>query len=205
MKITDLVGQYRYPLDVLQMDFNGRAKLSTICSFIILAATKHAAEHSFGYFDITSKKRAWVISRLAIEMSEYPQSTTTLVIKTWINKINRLFTERHFAIEDADGKKYGYGCSMWVSIDLETRKPEDLLEIESMKASVYSDLQAPVAPAEKIPSIGNDGVFWGSVKMRYSDVDINRHLSGIKYVEHFIDTFPVDIFGQKQIGRIDLN
>lgn len=47
MEITDLVGQYRYPLDVLQMDINGRAKLSTICSFMILAATKHKVCRAF--------------------------------------------------------------------------------------------------------------------------------------------------------------
>lgn len=203
--MLDLIGRYEFTIDAYLTDFRGKATLPMIGGFMLQAATKHAEERKFGYSDMTSQQRAWVLSRMAIEISDYPKNDTVLVIKTWIVGVNRLFTERHFALEDLEGRELGYGRSLWASIDLETRKPTNLMELYGLSDYIHTDKQAPIEGLSKIPVLKNNYEMASQFVVKYSDVDINKHLNSMKYIEHFVDVFDIDMFREKEIRRIDLN
>ena len=40
--------------------------------------------------------------------------------------------------------------------------------------------------------------------VRYSDIDINRHMNSIKYLEHTLNIFDLDIFKQKDIRKLEM-
>ncbi|MDR2955045.1 MAG: acyl-[acyl-carrier-protein] thioesterase [Prevotella sp.] len=201
----DLVGKYQFTIDAYLTDFRGKATLPMIGGFILQAATKHAEERGFGYSDMTSQKRVWVLSRLAIEVFEYPKNDTVLAIKTWIVGVNRLFTERHFQLENSEGKILGYGRSIWASIDLETRKPSNLQELEGLSEYIHAERQAEIDPIAKIPALKDNYEQVCDFVVKYSDVDINKHLNSMKYIEHFIDVFDIEMFIEKEIRRIEIS
>lgn len=203
--IAPLVGRYEFTIDAYLTDFRGKATLPMIGGFMLQAATKHADERGFGYSDMTSQKRVWVLSRLAIEMMEYPKNDTILVIKTWIVSVNRMFTERHFAIEDIDGKELGYGRSLWASIDLETRKPTNLQQLSGLSDYINTEKQVPIEGLTKIPVLKDNYELAADFIVKYSDVDINKHLNSMKYIEHFVDVFDIDMFREKEIRRMEIN
>ena len=39
---------------------------------------------------------------------------------------------------------------------------------------------------------------------KYSDIDINGHVNSIKYIEHILDLFPMDVFKEKSIKRFEM-
>ncbi len=199
------IGRYEFTIDAYLTDFRGKATLPMIGGFLLQAATKHAEERRFGYSDMTSIQRVWVLSRMAIEVLEYPKNDTLFVIKTWIVNVNRLFTERHFAFENEDGKILGYARSLWASIDLETRKPTNLLELNGLSDYVYSEKEAPIEALSKIPVLKENYEQAADFTVKYSDVDINKHLNSMKYIEHFVDVFDIDMFREKEIRRIEIN
>jgi len=199
------VGKYEFTIDAYLTDFRGKATLPMIGGFMLQAATKHAEERGFGYSDMTSQQRVWVLSRMAIEVHEYPKNDTVFIIKSWIVGVNRLFTERHFAFEDENGKILGYARSLWASIDLETRKPTNLLELYGLSDYIHNDRQAEIEPLGKIPALKENFEKAADFIVKYSDVDINKHLNSMKYIEHFVDVFDIDMFREKEIRRIEIN
>lgn len=201
----DKVGKYEFGIDAYLTDFRGKATLPMIGGFMLQAATKHADERGFGYSEMTSQQRVWVLSRLAIELFEYPKNDTTFYIKTWIVSVNRLFTERHFAFEDKDGNKLGYGRSLWASIDLKSRKPTNLLELEGLSDYINAENEAAIESLTKIPILKDNYELAAQFTVKYSDVDINRHLNSMKYIEHFVDVFGIEMFKEREIRRIDIN
>ncbi len=201
----ELVGKYEFTIDAYLTDFRAKATLPMIGGFMLQAATKHAEERGFGYSDMTSQKRVWVLSRMAIEVFEYPKNDTIFVIKTWIVSVNRLFTERHFAFEDQHGKELGYARSLWASIDLETRKPQNLLELYGLSDYINSEQSASIDALGKIPPLKDNYEKAAEFVVKYSDVDINKHLNSMKYIEHFVDVFDIDMFREKEIRRIEIN
>lgn len=199
------IGRYEFVIDAYLTDFRGKATLPMIGGFMLQCATKHAEERGFGYSYMTKNGRIWVLSRMAIELYEYPKNDSVFVVKTWVANVNRLFTERCFAFEDGEGNKIGFARSLWASIDIETRKPTNILDLNSMVALMDAETPCPIDDFGKIPSIKKDSEEVGNFKIKYSDIDINKHLNSMKYIEHFVDVFDIDLFRDKDIARFDIN
>ena len=108
------------------MDFRGRVTLPMIGNYLIHAASSHAGERGFGFNDMSERHTAWVLSRLAIEMKEYPTAFDKINLYTWIDEVGRLFTSRCFELADENGKTFGFARSIWAAIDVETT-PADLV------------------------------------------------------------------------------
>lgn len=204
MIMIELVGKYEFTIDAYLTDFRGKATLPMIGGFMLQAATKHAEERGFGYSSMTSKQRVWVLSRMAIEVFEYPENDTVLVIKTWVASVNRLFTERYFSFEKENGKEIGFAKSLWASIDLKTRKPTNVLELEGLSEYIV-EKENPIEGMTKIPVLKDNFTVATDFVIKYSDVDINKHLNSMKYIERFVDVFDIDMFREKEIHRIEIN
>ena len=124
-------------------------------------------------------------------MTEMPRQNEHIEIRTWVESVMKLFTNRNFSIHRADGTVLGYARSVWAMIDMETRRPCDLL-------SLYDgDILNYVVSEEenKCPIEGHgrfrfrDPELVRTLDVRYSDIDINRHVNSIKYMEHILDLF----------------
>ncbi|GHV17070.1 acyl-ACP thioesterase [Bacteroidia bacterium] len=202
--MMEKTGKYEFTIDAYLTDFRGKATLPMIGGFMLQVATKHAEERGFGYSTMTSLQRAWVLSRMAIEIFEYPKNDTEMVIKTWVASVNKLFTERYFAFEDENGKVIGYAKSLWASIDLKTRKPTNVLETGNLSDYV-AEVGNPIKGLTKIPALKENYEHASDFIVKYSDVDINKHLNSMKYIEHIVDVFDIDMFREKEIRRIEIN
>lgn len=195
------VGEFHFVTESYQLDFQGKVTIPMIGTYLIHAASVHAADRGFGYSDMTERHTAWVLSRLVIEIREYPKSAGQLTVYTWVDEVGRLFTSRCFELVDGEGNPFGYARSIWAAIDLETRRPT-LLDVEGL--SVYiSDRPCPIEKPGKIAPVESktEGVPY---RVKYSDLDINGHLNSIKYMEHLLDLFDIGMFREKEVGRFEI-
>ena len=39
---------------------------------------------------------------------------------------------------------------------------------------------------------------------KYSDIDINGHVNSIRYIEHILDLFPIELYKSKHIRRFEM-
>lgn len=197
------IGTYTYTIDAYLSDFRGKATLPMLGGFMLQAATKHAEERGFGYSSMVSMDRVWVLTRMNIQLSSYPTNDTDIKVHTWVSDVNKLFTERCFAFEDHEGNYFGYARSLWASIDIRTRRATNVLELKGL-TDFKSDKDCPIQPATKL-SIPKDLVWATSFVVKYSDIDINKHLNSMKYIEHFVDIFSLDLYLKKEIRGFEIN
>ena len=197
------VGSFKFHVESYVCDFRGKATLPVIGNFILQAATIHAQQRGFGYEAISKDHTAWVLSRISIEMSEYPGYGQDLTIETWIEDVARFFTQRCFRFINQDGKPVGYARTIWAAIDMETRRPKDLLSWRpDMIEYIDNSILCPIEKPSKIAEAKGESVMGYTV--RYSDIDINRHMNSIKYMEHTLNTFDLDIFIQKNMSKFEM-
>ena len=190
---------YVYPREV---DFTKRMTLTALGSCILDAAGLAAVDGGFSMDQMHSEGLAWVVSRLAIEMDEFPQEYCEFHIETWIESVSALVSTRHFIIRNHLGNTIGRATSLWSLISKERRRPVNLMDQERLIAFVNGsklELEAP----KRIGTISESSTTLHQVV--YSDIDINGHVNSFKYVQWVMDTYPLEQFQDKKVKRFDVN
>lgn len=195
------VGEFHFVTESYLLDFRGRTTIPMIGNYLLHAASVHAEERGFGYSDMNGRQSAWVLSRLAIEMNEYPAMSEKITLYTWVDEVNKLFTSRCFELTNEQGNPLGYVRSIWAAMHLETRRPTPL-DVEGLSYYI-SDRPCPIEKPGKITSVENN-VPVESYQVKYSDLDVNGHLNSIKYMEHLLDLFTIEMYKQKEIRRFEI-
>ena len=185
------------------VDFTGRLTMGVLGNHLLNCAGFHAADRGFGIAELNENHYTWVLSRLAIELEDMPRQYEPFSIETWVENVYRLFTDRNFAILDKEGKAIGYARSVWAMISMETRRPADLLTLHGGSITDYvCDKECPIEKPSRI-KVGTDMPV-EVYETRYSDIDINGHVNSIKYIEHILDLFPLDLYRQRPIRRVEM-
>ena len=76
------VGTYKFVAEPFHCDFTGKLTMSVLGNHLLNCAGFHAADRGFGYNDMTERHTAWVLSRLAIEMTSYPAMSESVTLYT---------------------------------------------------------------------------------------------------------------------------
>lgn len=197
------IGTYRFVAEPFHVDFNGRLTMGVLGNHLLNCAGFHATDRGFGIASLNEDNYTWVLSRLAIELDEMPRQYEDFSIQTWVENVYRLFTDRNFAVIDKDGKKIGYARSVWAMINLNTRKPADLLTLHGGSIVDYvCDEPCPIGKPSRI-KVTTDRPE-ATLVARYSDIDINGHVNSIRYIEHILDLFPIELYKTKHIRRFEM-
>lgn len=200
------IDEYPFYVEPFHVDFMGRMFLGILGNHLLNAAGNHSQRRGWGIGALNEHHHTWVLSRLSIEMEEMPLQYEHGTIKTWVESVIKLFTNRNFAILRSDGTPYGYARSIWAMIDTETRRPCDLLTLYGGDILNYV-----VSEEENVCPIDGHGRFRfrepelvRTIDTHYSDVDINGHINSIKYIEHILDLFPAERFRKQRLQRFEI-
>lgn len=186
-------------------DFSGRMFLGHLGNQMLNAADFHSTDCGFGMKYLMTIKRSWVLSRLAIEMTEMPSPYDHFTIETWVENAMRYFTSRNFCVSADNGQVYGYGRSIWAMIDMETRQPCDIYSIDNgaIKNGIVADKPCPVEKGGSTKMSGK-GELVRTFDANYNDVDINGHVNSVKYIEHVLDLWDIAWYREHQLRRFEI-
>lgn len=197
------IGTYHFVAEPFHVDFNGRLTMGVLGNHLLNCAGFHANDRGFGIASLNEDNYTWVLSRLAIELDEMPYQYEDFTIQTWVENVYRLFTDRNFAIINKEGRKIGYARSVWAMINLNTRKPADLLALHGGSIVDYvTDESCPIEKPSRIKVTTEEVA--DTLTARYSDIDINGHVNSIRYIEHILDLFPMELYKEKRIRRFEM-
>ncbi len=197
------IGAYDFTAEPFHVDFKGRLTLGVLGNHLLNCASMHAMDRGFGIAELNANHYTWVLSRLVIEMEEFPEEYSHFTIETWVENVYRLFTDRNFRISSASGRTLGYARSIWAMIGLNDRKPIDLAKVNEGKITGYvTDYPCPIDKPGRIKA--TDPQLASTRKVAYSDVDINGHMNSIKYIEHILDLFDISLYDTLNLKRFEI-
>ena len=105
------IGSYPFEVETFQVDYTGGLSFGFLANKMLITAGNHANERGFGKERLSADGKTWVLSRLAIEMYEYPNEGEKYYVDTWVEGVTRLFTSRNFRVLDKDMRAIGYARS----------------------------------------------------------------------------------------------
>lgn len=179
----------------------GEMPMTLIAERMIEVATGHANHLEIGYDTLNPLGVGWVLSRLGVEMVRTPKINEHYNVTTWIESWNRLFSERCFKFTDKDGNLFGWGRTIWATIDFATRKAADL-------SGLCNDIFTSHGMVCEMPRMRNHGVvaptYSEALTFRYSDIDFNRHVNSVRYIEHILNLWPLSHYDACRLDRFEI-
>jgi acyl-ACP thioesterase len=201
----DKIGKYEFMAEPFHCDFTGQLFMGHLGNHLLNAADFHSSDRGFGMKYLMGIQRSWVLSRLAIEMTDMPSQYTRFDVETWVESAMRYFTQRNFSVTGKDGHVYGYGRSVWAMIDTGTRQPTDIFSIDNGAITQWIEKEKP-CPIDKGGRVKmtSQAQLLHTIDTGYSDVDINGHINSVKYIEHVLDLWPLDWYRTHRVRRIEI-
>ena len=178
------------------LDCIGRVKAATLCDFLQAAATAHAEKLGVGMLDLQAQGLTWMLAKMDIAFHEWPASHETLSLKTWPSGIRgRLICCRDYAMRDSSGRPVLSATSEWVCVNMETRKLSRLTPAMATLAppdAPHVDLSPLPALSESSFTPAGESV----VMVRRADLDINRHVNNVHYIEWLFEPLSDAAYGR---------
>lgn len=206
----------KYFLSANEANAEGELSLASLTANIIDIATQHANMLGIGNPSMTDMNAGWILSRITIDMREYPKVNDNYILKTWIEDFNRHYSTRCFSILSADGKVYGYCRTIWLVIDAESHKNLGLSHF-NLPADLILGESAPIARQEKhfpiVEKITSDSPA-KSIEathkpflytFKYCDLDFYRHVNTVRYVLMLLNQFTLQEHDDTMVKRIEVS
>lgn len=199
----DKVGVYKYIAEPFHVDFRGKLSLGILGNHLLNCAGFHSNDRGFGMVDLNEGNFTWVLSRLAIEFKDMPKQYESFTITSWVENVYRLFTDRNYALYNHKEECIGYARSVWAMINMDTRRPANLFELYGAELeSFIADEPCPIEKPSRIKVTAKEPKV--RLKVKYTDIDINRHLNSIRYIEHILDLFPLEFYKEHGVKRFEI-
>lgn len=187
-----------------ETDARALMPITLVAARCIEIATEHANALGIGYSQLAEHRLGWVLARLSIEMIRYPGINEAYSMSTWIEGYNRFFSDRCYVMTDEAGNTIANIRSMWVAIDMKTRSMADLGELERERFPI-SDRKCPVSK-ERAPLIAKGAETKSrEYNFKYCDIDFNRHVNTIRYLDLVLNSYSLDFFDNNSIQRLDVS
>lgn len=194
---------YKYRVEPQDVDFTLRATLASLGSSILNTAGVDAYGKGFGVDVLNADNHSWVLSRMAIEIDRRPEQYTDYTVATWISDYGRVLSTRNFTLTDAAGREFGRAVTQWAMIDLTTRSAVDLSWVGRQHDGAVVPVPPPAEKPRKIREVAPTQRM--EHRVVYSDIDFNRHVNTMRYIEMMLDMLPVELLTSEAPVRLDIH
>lgn len=194
---------YPFRVEPQEVDFSLRITLVALGGNILNIAGIDAHTKGFGVDALNKDNFSWVLSRIAFEFDYRPEEYEKYEIATWISDYGRMLSTRNFELTDQTGVCFGRVVSQWCMLDLSKRTAVDLRAVAESHNDAIVECPSPAEKPRKVPAPDAEPVL--THKVAYSDIDFNRHVNTMRYIEMMIDMLPVELLMQETPVRFDIH
>ncbi len=194
---------YDYRVEPHEVDFTLKMTIPDLISTVLNTAGRDALGKGFGVEDLLAGNHSWVLSRMAVEVDRRPEQHEAYRVTTWISEYGRLLSTRNFEILDGDSRPLGRAVTEWAMIDMTSRRAVDLSWVGDSHRDALVDEPSPMAKPVKIRNvIPSEKMIH---RVAYSDIDFNRHVNTMRYIDLMFDMLPVELPTCEDPMRFDLH
>ena len=183
-----------------------KVPVQSLCGYMEEAASLHAAELGFSVEALHSRGFAWALARMQMELYALPAAEDLVRVKTWPVAVEKLQYRRDFLLT-GPGERGGEtvlakAVTDWVVINLDSRR------VERVPQFIYALQPADpeyVLEKEKLRLEGQEGApELASFRVRKSDIDRNRHVNNVRFLDWLLESVPEEISGSRKLRGLQV-
>ncbi len=182
---------FEYKANIRYCDINENNELSDkgIINILSQAAGVHSEQVGYGLNEIEETNYTWMLLFWKIRFYKRPKWNTTLNVKTWARKFEKVSSWRDFEVYNENGEKIAIATTEWVLIDAKkqaiTRITEDMMERYGLepKQAFEEEITGKMEKSE------NGKKIYEYTAQR-GDIDVNHHVNNSNYLDFAYNAIP---------------
>ncbi|TCS81272.1 acyl-[acyl-carrier-protein] thioesterase [Tepidibacillus fermentans] len=198
--MNPVITERQYNVHYYEVDFKRRALPTTLMNYLQDIAIHQSEQAGVGLDFLEENHLAWSLYQWDISIKAYPQFGQTVTITTNACAFEKFNAYREFKITNQEGELMVYAYTRWVLLDTKkgrlTKIPPRIYEVYGIdpdKPNTYE--------MEKLKEL-NESQYKKEFSVRYSDIDTNKHVNNVKYVEWAIETLPLEMVMDHQLRHM---
>ena len=183
-------------------DMRGGWKPSAILEAMQETAGAHCERLGIGRPVMDGLGIAWVLSRTRVVMDRLPRMNETVSVATWPLPPKHLFYPRVNAIRDAEGNAIGAATSLWLLMDLDTRRVVNSDEV-LRHLPENADMPAGIPIGMARPLAGEAAE--STLVPPYVDFDLNGQVNNTRYLDWAMNALGHDALSEKRVKEFSVS
>ncbi|SDQ21838.1 acyl-ACP thioesterase [Carnobacterium viridans] len=197
-KIYEKEHQIKY----YECDTTQKMTLSMLLNIMLHVSGEQS--HLLGVGDevLAEKGLAWIILQYEVKVERMPAFYETITITTQATSYNKLFCYRIFKVYDTKGNLCVTVNSTFALMNVKERKmarvPDEIV------APYEAEFTKKLVRSPKPIKVDEENMISKEYRVRYLDIDSNRHVNNSKYIEWAIDTLNLEFLTTHEIKRMTI-
>jgi len=191
-------------LSVYEFDSENKLKINSLFNYIQDIAAEHAESLLVGRKNLEQWNLFWVLSWVKVKIVGYPKFGESIRIKTWPKRQYRLFSLRDLLFYNQNDEVFAKVSTAWLLVNAKSMRATS---VESLPIPInyHSEEDALTETPDKISALSPNKQLVFEKSIKYSDIDVNKHVNNAKYVEYLFDCYSKEELEQKTIKEITLS
>lgn len=192
-----------YKIRSNEVHADGKLSLPALANFLQESAGNSAQQLGFSIEHLLKNNVTWVLTRLKINMEGYPFWRQTIEVETWPSGYDRMIATRDFRIWNSKQECIGNATSIWMLIDLTSRRPVNVEPFLTNYAKSNPDRSLIIERDDKLAVVENaDTTVYFNV--RYGDLDLNNHVNNVHFMEWMLEAVPQPFRESRMLQTLDI-
>ena len=183
---------------------NGQLKIEAILKLFENAGNTHSDKAGDSIINRKNGGQAWILTDWLVQIDEFPKYGDSIYAKTWCEPVTQIFgTARDFELY-ANDKVIGIGTTRWISLNLETGRPE---KIDTNLINMYSTEEKFTFTGSKLPRLAIPESFSSQtpIQLRRSDIDFYNHVHNLTYLDYAMEALPQEIYENQNFKNVRIS
>lgn len=193
----------KFRIRISEADTRQQLTIPALVNLLQEIAWTHSVKRKVSVLELLEQGVSWILSRMRIEIYEFPKHSETVELHSWVQSFDRFFCFRDFEMQNAQGKVLLKVTSVWGILDINRRRITPIPEWIVNRMESYTD-KTPLPPATgKVPSF-EVADFQAEFPVRWHDIDNNEHINNTCYFQWLVETLPSHFLATHQLKTLDV-
>lgn len=193
-----------YRIRITEVDAHANLTIPALNGLFQEMAWRHSVVANVSAPDLTAQHNiTWVLSRLKIWIQKLPSYDETVLVKTYIQEIDKYFYYRDFKVYDTNGNEIIRANALFGLIDISRRRITSVPDWMRAITPICTTEEKVQKISGKIPPLTQVET-QRAFDIRWHDIDSNQHANNNRYVEWLMESVPTKVLNEGVLKTFDI-
>lgn len=200
--MSGLIYRNNHRIKGYECDITGEITLPSLVNLMVDLSGQQSDSLGNTNDQMSERGLSWIIVQYDMQIKRMPHSGEAIILETEAMSYNRFFTYRRFRAYDESEQLCVEVMTNFVMMDIESRK---MVQIQKELLTVYQadEIRTMVRMQKPIP-LEPDNRREQDFRVRYLDIDYNRHVNNAKYFDWIINTIDPKFIMDHQLSAVTI-